>query len=579
MTPASPSPLARAVGSALAEALSSRGGEAGAEGGSEADPCVPPAALLWTDPSREFEEAASELLSLVPRLFVLGDYEHPEDGGPPRRGPAIWLRCRVDEEGEPPVLYLPGIARDQLRAVEEQPWALAPLSELRHRGAFFCRPDGKDWSLGALFLDRDPAGALLSFLNAPDRALSRWSAVDRDALRILCREAYGFDPARDRSLREAALLLSRHEGRWTEAWERFSGDPASFPGIVALLERSEPSDHGAGYLEASWPGANRRQEEVLRSDLAALSELPAPSARGLVAGLTAVHRQRSEWVWARLGQSPLACALPDLSRLARATGRTGTGGDAAALAAAWAESGGKVEAILLDVLAAVDDPESPSGALIHRVAATFYGAWLQEGERRLSAAGPALVPASSPEALLDTISPGECLLFAPGLRLDLADRLAKGLWAAGLVVETAWRFGAAAGSSARGSGVDHALLPGRGFQSLLDEALGAPRGRAFAEYPFLGDVEPLLRKGARAVASEAESALAALGERVRALVGAGWRRVVVTTDRGWLLLPRTLAAPAGETLPERVVPLLVVTLPPAPAPSTASTSAPPTPAT
>ena len=90
---------------------------------------VPPRALLWTDAGREFEPFVRELLARLPRLFVLGSFE----GGPaPRRGPAIWLRCRVEEPGEPAVLYLPGVRREELRAVEDQPWALAPLSELRH---------------------------------------------------------------------------------------------------------------------------------------------------------------------------------------------------------------------------------------------------------------------------------------------------------------------------------------------------------------------------------------------------------------------------------------------------------------
>jgi hypothetical protein len=58
-------------------------------------------------------------------LLVLGEYR-PEQ----RRGPAIWLRCAiagvldgVDLPGRRvvPILYLPGVSRQDLRAVSDCP--------------------------------------------------------------------------------------------------------------------------------------------------------------------------------------------------------------------------------------------------------------------------------------------------------------------------------------------------------------------------------------------------------------------------------------------------------------------------
>lgn len=84
---------------------------------------TPPCAVLWTDPERLWEGVLPALQGLLPELFLHGAY------APPRRtGPALWLRCIEARlvDGAPsvevtPILYLPGISRDQLRAAEDCP--------------------------------------------------------------------------------------------------------------------------------------------------------------------------------------------------------------------------------------------------------------------------------------------------------------------------------------------------------------------------------------------------------------------------------------------------------------------------
>ena len=48
-------------------------------------------------------------------------------------------------------LYLPGVARHQLRAADQCPWELQPLVELLYRGTIWTHPNGRDWSLEAFF--------------------------------------------------------------------------------------------------------------------------------------------------------------------------------------------------------------------------------------------------------------------------------------------------------------------------------------------------------------------------------------------------------------------------------------------
>ena len=87
---------------------------------------VAPAAVLWTDADGQWGPVVEQLRFLCSELLTLGDYD-PET----RTGPAIWLRCVIEPAvrahkfpdlawpGTVPVIYMPGVSRQTLRAVEE----------------------------------------------------------------------------------------------------------------------------------------------------------------------------------------------------------------------------------------------------------------------------------------------------------------------------------------------------------------------------------------------------------------------------------------------------------------------------
>ncbi|MDY6849987.1 MAG: hypothetical protein AB7F20_09425 [Geoalkalibacter sp.] len=121
---------------------------------------VAPACILWPDRDRQWESIIRLLKSELPELLVLGDY-NPEQ----RTGPAIWLRCvmagKVEEvilpAGSTPILYLPGISRQDLRAIESCPDRLKPLAELQYRSVIWSQVNAKDWTILA-FLKSDQGG-------------------------------------------------------------------------------------------------------------------------------------------------------------------------------------------------------------------------------------------------------------------------------------------------------------------------------------------------------------------------------------------------------------------------------------
>jgi len=59
----------------LADAIRAKAGVSGA--------VVPPAAILWTDASRDWHRLLPAVRSRIPELLVLGDYHPDERTGPP----------------------------------------------------------------------------------------------------------------------------------------------------------------------------------------------------------------------------------------------------------------------------------------------------------------------------------------------------------------------------------------------------------------------------------------------------------------------------------------------------------------
>jgi len=83
-----------------------------------------PQCILWTDKDKLWENIINSLKEEMPELLIFGDYK-PEKF----QGPAIWLRVAMAgfidgyslPYGKVPLLYLPGISRQDIRAVEQCP--------------------------------------------------------------------------------------------------------------------------------------------------------------------------------------------------------------------------------------------------------------------------------------------------------------------------------------------------------------------------------------------------------------------------------------------------------------------------
>ena len=463
-----------------------------------ADAEAPPACVLWTDGDGQWEAALPLLRARMPELHALGAYAPDE-----RRGPAIWLRCAIAEApgaGATPILYLPGVSRPQLRAVEQCPPEYKPLAELQYRGVFWTQGNTRDWTLtaflnskdGGLGLDAatddaaraamaralphwlrteldelrdrrldadafnlllaggDPVRALLNWIGEGDdwraaRGLEQWRAfVD------LCKSRYAFDPEKH-GLLGAAERLAKRAGPWRAVWERFGEGPQHFRSVRERLAQSPPPKFDLfadAAVAGAWPQWNAAQEDELRSALAALADAPAHDARRSVRELEARHAERRTLPWAQLGEAPLAGALLHLAALADATARPLPAAGWDEVRTAYAAEGWRADDAALRAFAAVQ--AGPDVAAVAAAVRALYEPWLDDGARRLQALA---AQSSYPRRLGDVfpeLPPGACVLFVDGLRLDIGRRLADALQARGCAVETHARWAALPSVTATG---------------------------------------------------------------------------------------------------------------------------------
>lgn len=448
-----------------------------------------PAAILWTDPKEEWRPLMGLLLERLPEFLVLGDY-HPEA----RTGPAVWVRCVVDRTlddpvlpgDRPPIVCLPGVGRQQLRAGEQCPDALKPLVELQFRGVLWHQPNGNDWTVNAFLAspkalgleiahDRATAAALLRALpevaltsvrQLADRRLTadyfdRMLAGDviRDLLRWMgdpsgfrkrmsaggwgafcsrCRDELGLDPESEADVVAGERLAKGEDPAWQPVWERFAEAPEGYPGIGHLLRRSRPSNE-LRFHRDRWPDLNEEGEEAVRQALAALPKLPPLQACTAVVDLERQHAERRGWVWARLGKAPWAHVLEPLARLAAAARSALGGATPSEVAEAYVTGGWQADAAAWEAQAAasVSSAECVSAAVRH-----LLEPWLDASARAFQAAlerDP--LPSRGGQPPVTTRDDG-CILFVDGLRFDLAQRLMHGLDARGFQVTLQWRWAA-----------------------------------------------------------------------------------------------------------------------------------------
>ena len=583
-----------------------------------------PIALLWPDGDAQWESLIPMLRDRC-RIVSFGSFDAER-----RQGPAYWLRCVVSKtvelDGAPtgvPIVYLPGISRDALRAIESVAPELGPLSALQHRCQWISHPNGKDWTVRAMFsnverglglsvasdldtgaalvvslpelvgqrwrrleakhidadflhglLNPDPVRSLLDWLDDPISMRSSLSDAGWTAFVQQCKSDFGFDPATEGEI-EGVRRLGYGEGQWAQAWQRFRENPTEFPGIPDRLRQAQPSEL-LPENPGSWPGLASDEEDKLRRALEHMSDNTPQDARIHLLELEKTHKARRGYVWADLGWTPLVRALEHLAELARNTS-TGPAGQAVESITKWyASDGWRAD---LAVLAALDEIDRQADmTAVETAIAAVYKPWADACARSLQLA---VGPMANAETYVAAPPPapqvGDVVLFVDGLRLDVAHLLKDRLTIAGLHTDLSTALAAlptvtqtskpalvpidqrllAAGPAldARrapdGPAADVKVLRGlmadAGVQVLGASEVGEPDGVAWVE---AGEIDRRGHELGLRLAHEVDGEVQRIATRVEDLIAAGWNRVTVVTDHGWLLVPGGL--PKNEDLPVAV---------------------------
>lgn len=435
-------------------------------------------AIIWPDRAQQWRSVA-EALGQHRRVLTLGAFEPAV-----YQGPAIWLRCAVAETVDDtrigtPILYLPGVSREELRAVEECPPELRPIAELQYRSEWFTSK-GRDWTIRTLFADQeiglglqvadgsttasalidalphllgvpvakladglldaqrlhdivnpDPILGLLEWIDDPAGYRGRLTSERWTAFTQQSRSQFDLDPDTDGEI-SGARMLGQAKGAWRSVWVRFREAPRNYPNIPERLRQARPQELFT-QEPGEWPQNTEAAEDEARGELVSLAGLAPADARRRVQAAEETASLRRRTVWAELGRAPLSYALEHLGRLAELTGKPLTGGSVDQVVGAYAEWGWKADDAVVRALAAVER-EDDVAAVATGITAV-YQQWLHGAATTLQdLVGPMANDGKYVAGTSVASTPGAVTVFVDGLRLDIAHRLAVRLRDANLEV-------------------------------------------------------------------------------------------------------------------------------------------------
>ena len=574
-----------------------------------------PTALLWTDADGQWRPLLPALHSVLPHIYSLGTYD-PKN----TTGPAIWLKCIVERTlpdisppaGTVPILYLPGVSRQDLRAGGDCPAPVQPLIELQFRGALWHQRNGRDWTIEAFLssedgvhldialdnrtreaivralpvlateslaslrghrldaedFDRlsvgDPVRDLLGWMSEPEAFQGRCDPARWETFRNICAREFGFDPDKDGPQRAGDLMLNGN-GKWEPVWQRFRDAPRGYPGIAELLRNAKPRDLLVD--QARQPQVNEEREGHLRYALEAATALPHEAVCDRIVALEVENKDRRGWVWADLGHSPMAHALEPLSRLAKLARSPLGGVSIAGMASDYASDGWRCDRAALDSLNRSKLPAD--NTLIAKVVRSLYAPWLDKSARKFQELATHNEVEFRRLASAVNAEPETCVVFADGLRFDVAGMLQERLEQRGLRVKLSHRIAPLPTVTATAKPVAspaHAACEGgpssedfnpvfstskqsvnasrlrdamarQGIEILEPDETSLAAKTDKGGWTEIGRLDEMGHSLGISLVRHIEVEVEAIADRVSALLGTGWTRVRVVTDHGWLLVP------------------------------------------
>ena len=390
---------------------------------------VKPEVILWLDPDNQWGDVIAVLQASLPQLLILGNYDPSL-----KTGPAIWLKCMIarllpeanwDAEAIP-IVYMPNVAKSDLKNVENAVFNFQPLLEYQYTGTLFLQDNGPEWSIlafvenplsglgikvakdtatkdalkktlstifqdkdvftGKNFIDADYLNnqlfpniipTILKWLCKGEAFFQSMDVGKRAVFTQLCQSQYDFEPD-PKNIKAIAEKLGTQKNAWKHVWQLYATAPHKYTEIEALLRLAKPTDLGTGIFalpEESWPQVNEQKEKILGDGLEKAAKLDHNKALTALNGLETEHAPRRHWVWCELGKSPLAAALHNLVVMASISRKNYASASINDLKNYYITEGYRIDQAMRQALAAVKSDKDK--ALIKGIIHLFYQPWLE----------------------------------------------------------------------------------------------------------------------------------------------------------------------------------------------------------
>lgn len=438
---------------------------------------VKPEVILWPDPEKQWMEVIGVLQESIPHLLIYGQYEPAK-----KKGPAIWIKCMIAKvlpeadwhSDVIPIIYLPGVAKSDLRNIENAVFDFQPLLEYQYTGALFLQENGKEWSilafvensmnglgikvthdnatkdalkktLPSIFQDRevlanktivdadylnnqlfpDIIPSILKWMSRGDVFLEAMDAGKREVFISLCKSQYEFEPDH-KNIKSIAEKLGSQKNSWKYVWQLYATAPNKYSEIEDLLRLAKPADTGIGVFalpDESWPQVNEEKEAALAQALVKISKLDTVKALSSLQTLEKEHSGRRDWIWFELGKSPLAESLQYLVKMASKVSESYTSTSIETLKNYYIEIGFSIDQCMRKSLAAVKLEKDK--AIIKSIIQLFYKPWLENITNKFQKLVELDASVfTSQTAVKETEN---FVLFVDALRFELAEEFSKRL--------------------------------------------------------------------------------------------------------------------------------------------------------
>jgi hypothetical protein len=575
-----------------------------------------PEVILWPDPERQWEPVIPILQERLPALLTLGAFQPAK-----RTGPVIWIKCMVARElpesaawpaETTPIIYLPGFSKNDVKNFAHGGIGLQPLMEYLYTGALFTQVNGREWTvmallenqqiglglkvaqdnptkeavlkaLSVLFQDADiqypvtlvdahflhgllfpnVVHSILKWLCQGDSFMQSLSKEQAEVFAGICRARFGFEPD-VKNVRAIAEMLGAQRNNWNQVWQHYANAPHKYPEVADLLRLAKPADLGSGmfaYPEESWPQVNESEETALRAGLEQVAAAQPQDGLKMLVELAQQHRRRRKWVWAELGQAPLAAALLHLIDMAEVATEAFPAADLEAIQAYYMGRGYQADQAMRRALAAVRSEKDKKA--VTGVIRTIYQPWLAQLTLKFQAlVAKDATPFGGKPATGDD---QEFVLFVDALRYELGMEFLDRLGNAGykVCISAGWSalpsltptakpaVSPLAGVVSESSACNEfrpQLQHGKDLHTAAFRNALAEQGVVFLggaadiqagrrHWQEIGDIDTKGHDEQAGMVRRIDELFDQLMETVSAAFEHGIQRIQIVTDHGWLLLP------------------------------------------